>query len=85
METKEIMTNEEVIEQVTDEITTIDSGKAGKIAVVALGTALVGTLVYKFVIKPLVAKRKAKKEEAESDVIDCENFTECEVEEETID
>lgn len=65
METNEIMTtNEEVIDVVAEEIANADSGKAMK-AVAGVGlTVLAGAMIYKFVVKPLVAKAKAKKEEA---------------------
>lgn len=57
-----IMENNEVLE-VTEEVATASSGKAVK-TVVGLGlAAVVGTFIYKRVIKPIVAKVKAKKEQ----------------------
>ena len=81
METNEIMTtNESVIDEVTTEIANVDSGKAGKIVAGAVATVLVGGLIYKFVVKPLVAKHKAKKEAKANEVIECDNYDECDVE-----
>ena len=59
----EIMNNEVVIEEVT-EITEVDSNK-GLIAFGICVAALGGVLLYKKVVKPLLNKRKAKKEQAE--------------------
>ena len=58
----EIMVNEEVIEAV-EELVPAKAGIGGKVLVAAGLTALVCGVAYKFAIKPLVAKRKAKKEE----------------------
>lgn len=63
---EEIMVNE-LIEETTDKITTTSSGK-GKGFKVAAGvglTVLVGVVAYKYVIKPVVAKIKAQKEQIE--------------------
>lgn len=71
MENKEIMANEEVMEVMTEEIATVDSGK--NIAAVIGVAALVGgaiALGYKFVVKPIIAKVKAKKEQQELEVED---------------
>ena len=55
-----IMENNEAME-VMEEVVTTKSGKAVK-AVVGIGlTALVGRVIYKRVIKPIIAKVKAKK------------------------
>lgn len=60
------MTNEtlEKIETVdTETIANVDSGK-GLVIAVGIGlTALAGGIAYKFIVKPLKAKIKAKKEE----------------------
>lgn len=85
MDANEIMTNEEVVE-VTEEILTTDSGKALKVTA-GIGLAiLVGGLAYRYILKPTIAKIKAKKDESTIDdgeptVVydDCE----CESEEET--
>ena len=72
METNEIMTNEEVIET-TEEIAKAGSGKAFKVTVVLGLGVLAGVLAYKYIVKPMVAKIKAEKEqqkiEAEGKVI----------------
>lgn len=65
METNEIMTNENMENTIetTEEIVKSSSGKGVKI-VAGIGIAvLVGGLAYKFVVKPTVAKMKARKEE----------------------
>ena len=63
----EVMMNEEVIET-TEEIAEVESGK-GLIALAAVGTIIVGAIVYKTIVKPTIAKIKAKKAaKAESDV-----------------
>ena len=83
METNEIMrTNEEVMTEVTGEIAEAGSGKSGKTVAIVAGTVLGGVLLYKFVVKPLMAKHKAKKEAKAmaNEVIDCENFEECDCE-----
>ena len=66
METNEIMVNEDVIE-VTEEIATASSGKGFKKAVGTGLTLLVGFVAYEYVIKPVVAKIKAKKEQQKID------------------
>lgn len=73
METNEIMNNEEVIE-VTEEIATAGSGKGLKIAAGIGLTVLVGGLAYKYVVKPMWAKIKAKKEEQNISVEDYDGF-----------
>lgn len=63
MENNEIMVNEEVIEA-TEEIAVTKSHTGLKIAAgVGLGL-IVGAIIYKKVIKPAIAKAKAKKEES---------------------
>jgi flagellar biosynthesis/type III secretory pathway M-ring protein FliF/YscJ len=65
---EEIMNNEEVFETVEDIET--NSNKAFVVAV-GIGLALlVGTITYKKIVKPLIAKHKAKKELEASD--DCD-------------
>jgi hypothetical protein len=89
METNEIMTtNEAVIEEVTEEIANADSGKAMKIAAKVGLAVLAGVAIYKFAVKPLVAKAKAKKEakaRTEDDIYECDDFAELDDEVETID
>ena len=62
MDNNEIMLNEDVIE-VTAGIATAGFGKGFKIAAGVGLTALGGFVAYKCVIKPIVAKIKAKKEQ----------------------
>lgn len=62
METNEIMTNAEDIMDVTEEATTCGGSKTLKIAGVVTGAALIGVVAYKYAIKPLWAKLKAKHE-----------------------
>jgi hypothetical protein len=60
MDTNEIMVNGEVIE-VTEEIATASSRKGLKVAVGVGLVVLGGVAAYKYVIKPMVAKIRAKK------------------------
>jgi hypothetical protein len=62
METNEIMTNAEDIMDVTEEVTTCGGSKTLKIAGVVTGATLIGVAAYKYAIKPLCAKLKAKHE-----------------------
>lgn len=78
----EMIMNEEVIETATEEIAAIDSKKGLIVAGVAIAI-IGGTIVYKKVIKPALAKRKAKKEDEamdaeieETESEDCESYDE---------
>lgn len=62
METNEIMTNAEDIMDVTEEAATCGGSKTLKIAGVVTGAALIGVVAYKYAIKPLWVKLKAKHE-----------------------
>ena len=62
METNEIMTNAEDIMDVTEEVATCGGSKTLKIAGVVTGAAVIGVAAYKYAIKPLWAKLKAKHE-----------------------
>jgi len=62
MDTNEIMVNEGVIET-TEGIATAGSGKGFKVAAGVGLTVLGGFVAYKYVIKPVMAKIKAKKEQ----------------------
>ena len=62
MDTNEIMVNEEVIET-TEGIATAGSGKVFKVTAGVGLTVLGGFIAYKYVIKPVIAKIKAKKEQ----------------------
>lgn len=66
METNEMMVNEEVI-GVAEEIMKVNSGKGFKIAA---GVGLIGVggfVAYKYLVKPIIAKIKTKKESQEID------------------
>lgn len=66
MDTNEIMTNDEVIET-TVEIVDASSGKAFKVAA-GIGLAVLGGgIAYKYIVKPMLANIKAKKEQQEID------------------
>lgn len=62
METNEIMTNAEDVMDVTEEVATCGGSKTLKIAGVVTGATLIGVVAYKYAIKPLWAKLKAKHE-----------------------
>lgn len=62
MNTNEIMVNEKVIET-TEGIATAGSGKVFKVVAGVGLTVLGGFVAYKYVIKPVIAKIKAKKEQ----------------------
>ena len=67
----EIMVTGEVIEEaieMTEEYAPARSGKGGLILTGIGLAALGGTALYKFVIKPLVKKHKAKKEQEKHEV-----------------
>lgn len=64
MDTNEIMENEEVIETVesaTEEVAKANTGKGLKVAAGAGLAVLGGFVIYKYVVKPFLAKRKAKR------------------------
>ena len=69
MESNNILTNEEVSEA-TEEIATCGSKKGIKIAAGIGLSVLTGVIVYKYVVKPLVAKIKTKKELQAVETID---------------
>lgn len=71
MDNNEIMVNEEVME--ATEIATSGAGKGFKIAA-GIGLAALGSVIaYKYVVKPIVAKIKAKKAQQEGESIDLED------------
>ena len=79
MDTNEIMVNEEVIE-VTEEIATAGSGNGIKMAA-GVGLAVLGRCSsLQVLVKPMVAKIKAKKEQAR-DGREFENFEDAEIDE----
>ena len=61
MENNEIMSTE--VMEVTEEIATTGPSKGVKIAAGIGLAAVISGLAYKFVVKPIVAKVKAKKEQ----------------------
>jgi hypothetical protein len=70
MDNNEIMVNEEVME--ATEIATSGAGKGFKIAA-GIGLAALGSVItYKYVVKPIVAKIKAKK--AQQKIGGCEQM-----------
>jgi len=79
MDTNEIMVNEDVIE-VTEEIATAGSGKGFKVTAGIGLTVLGGFVAYKYVIKPMVAKIKAKKEQQMMDA-EFDEFEDAEIDE----
>lgn len=79
MDTNEIMVNGEVIE-VTEEIATASSRKGLKVAVGVGLVVLGGVAAYKYVIKPMVAKIKAKKEQQMMDA-EFDEFEDAEIDE----
>ena len=79
MDTNEIMVNEEVIET-TEEIATASSGKGFKVATTISLTVLGGFIAYKYVIKPVVAKIKAKKEQQRINA-EVDDFDDAEIDE----
>ena len=79
MDTNEIMVNEEVIEA-TEEIATAGSGNGIKMAA-GIGLAVLGGVVaYKYIVKPMVAKIKAKKEQQKIDA-EFDDFEDAEIDE----
>lgn len=66
MENNEIMVNEEVMEA-TEEIATAGASKGFKVAIGVGLAAVGGVIAYKYVVKPLIAKIKAKKAQSEID------------------
>jgi len=79
MNTNEIMVNEEVIET-TEEIATASSGKGFKVAASVSLIVLGGFVAYKYVIKPVIAKIKAKKEQQAMEE-EFDNFEDAEIDE----
>ena len=79
MNNEEIMLNE-FIEDTTDEIAT-SSGKGFKVAGIVALAVLGGVGAYRYVIKPIVVKIKAKKEQQRIDAEEFDgNFVEIEEE-----
>ena len=79
MNTNEIMVNEEIIET-TEEIATASSGKVFKMAAGVSLTVLAGFVAYKYVIEPVVAKIKTKKEQQMIDE-EVDDFDDAEIDE----
>ena len=79
MNNNEIMVNEDVIE-VTEEIATAGFGKGFKVAAGVGLTVLGGFVAYKYVIKPVIAKIKAKKEQQRINA-EVDDFDDAEIDE----
>lgn len=79
MNNEEIMLNE-FIEDTTDEIATASSGKGFKVAAGVGLTVLGAFAAYKYVIKPVIAKIKTKKEQQRINAEFDDNFVEIEEE-----
>lgn len=62
MDNNEIVTNDEVNET-TEEIVSSESNNAVKIAAIVGAVGLISAVAYKFVVKPIIAKVKAKKQD----------------------
>ena len=58
----EILTNENVVETAEEVIEKVDSCKGIKIAAGVGGAVILGVIAYKFIVKPMIAKVKAKKD-----------------------
>lgn len=73
METNEIMTNEEVVEAAEEIVPASSENGIGVGIAIGSAVVLVGVLTAKYIVKPLVAKIKDKKNEQrdsdESDLI----------------
>ena len=79
MNTNEIMVNEEIIET-TEGIATASSGKVFKVAAGVGLTVLGGFVAYKYVIKPVMAKIKDKKEQQRINA-EVDDFDDAEIDE----
>lgn len=74
---EEIVNNEEVYEITEEEEVVDQKSHKGLVAIAVAGAAaLVGTIAYKKIVKPLIAKRKAMKELEASDDRDEDNVVE---------
>ena len=73
MDAKEIMTNDEVIET-TEEIMKTGTSKEFKIAAGVGLAVLAGGVAYKYIVKPIAAKIKSKKEQQMIDEVDDNQF-----------
>lgn len=73
MDAKEIMTNDEVIET-TEEIMKTGTSKGFKIAAGVGLAVLAGGVAYKYIVKPIAAKIKSKKEQQMIDEVDDNQF-----------
>ena len=80
MNTNEIMTNKEVIET-TEGIATANSGNGIKMAAGIVALAVLGGVgAYRYIVKPMVAKIKAKKEQQAMEE-EFDNFEDAEIDE----
>lgn len=61
METNEILSNDEIVEEATEQVTKAVSGKGVK-TVVGFGIGvLAGMLIYRYIAKPIAATLRAKR------------------------
>ena len=58
----EILTNENVVETAEEVIEKVDSCKGVKIVAGVGGAVILGVIAYKFIVKPIIAKVKTKKD-----------------------
>ena len=73
MDAKEIMTNDEVIETI-EEIMKTGTSKGFKITAGVGLAILAGGVAYKYIVKPIAAKIKSKKEQQMIDEVDDNQF-----------
>lgn len=84
MENEIIMENEQVMDNVTDIVTTEGSAKDLLLTVgIGAGVIVGGIILYKKVVKPLIAKAKKKKELDEETEIEPESIEIDDYEDET--
>lgn len=58
----EILTNENVVDTAEEVIEKVDSCKGIKIVAGVGGAVILGVIAYKFIVKPMIAKGKTKKD-----------------------
>lgn len=77
METNEILSNNEIVEETTEQVTKAVSGKGMKM-VVGFGIGvLAGMLIYRYIAKPIAATFRAKKNQMQMEE-DFDDFEEAE-------
>ena len=74
MDTNEILTNEEVVEAAED--TAISLRKCWKVGI-GIGVAgIAGVVAYRYAVKPMLAKWKAKREQKKAEAEEADDFVE---------